>query len=1338
MLTPSTSRRLRRVTRAAAAVPLACALVLASGPGANAQSTASAQTSGVAAGSLQDVSALVSAPETNVVDLSVNSLPGDQFGIGDARPELSWRMTSDDIAGNPCFDDSAQGRCALDRQTAYEVEAATSPTRLKAGQLLWDTGKVASNKQSVTFGKELRSRDSVYWRVRVWDANGAVSRWSEKSAVFTVGLLNAADWSGKWIDDPSYTYQTNGVPNPLPVFAKQFDLDRAIVSAKLYATGLGQYAATLNGSPIGKAVLEPGQTSYWEEVNYRTYDVTNLLKRGTNVFGMEVGSGALQQADTTSIGRYMFQPDNNEVLGTPKVRAQLEVTFANGTVQTIATDETWLARAGATVFSSWWAGEDYDARIMKTGWTGRATSLTGSSWHSARLAPLNSTTIPRDTTPLVADPRPPVTVAEEAAPVSITEKQPTAANTTIAAGASAGGTNLKVASITGIFSGDAIAVNGEQYTVTQVGIAAKTATTLTAATAAGATTISVANLGAACYAGAACQGTANFVIGQGVVVGTGTDAELVTVTAVSRNGTAANSPGTVIVTPALQAVHNSGVAVRGAGTGITITPALTAAVVQGTAVTTTPRPAYVLDFGRNLVGLLKVTGSAPAGTTITLLGSEQPAPPTNYDTVSSAGLYRYTFAGTGQETWHTQFTYSGQRYLVVRGLPAKPTTHTITLLVTHASNEQTSTFDTCDAMLNSIYDITHRALQGNMMSVLTDCPNREKGPYTGDNLHNIDNETTMYDMRAYESQLVANMRTSQRPNAVSDGYNGRYAGKYDGLIANIAPEYHAVPDSIYGGRWFLDDPNWGGAIIRIPWALYEKYGDTSTFAPNYDAMVKWLDYVGRSKATNASGQINGLGDWSAGQATTPAEAIIDIGYYEGARVLAKIAAKLGKTADAAKYTALTASLKTEYNADYLHVDADTGKAWYANNTQASNAVALDSDLVPAEYRQAVFNSLVDSVAAFNYRLSHGSVAGGAVFRSLHAGGRDDLLYRMIINPLAPSYAFQVNRGQTTLAEDLSGGSSQNHHFLGEVGSWLVHDLGGIDQLPDSVGYQKLRVKPATGEGIDSIPCVTATYTTPQGEASNRLVRDADGIEMTVEIPANTTAEVWVPKAADQNVTQPRRATFVRNESGYAVYTVGAGRFVFSSATGPVTPTPTFSDVPADQPFFADIEWAAANNITTGFADGTFRPAANIERQAMAAFLYRAENPGQTAPACTTKPFDDVTTNSAFCPQIQWLKTQGLAKGTISGTQVLFKPANSIDRQSVAAFLFRLKNPGQADPTCTTKPFGDVATSNQFCGDIAWLKTYGYADGFEDGTFRPSSAIARDAAAAFLHRVYTAT
>ena len=98
-------------------------------------------------------------------------------------------------------------------------------------------------------------------------------------------------------------------------------------------------------------------------------------------------------------------------MGAPKVIAQLEITFADGRTETIATDPSWVTRLGATTFSSWWGGEDYDARRIAPNWTASPRNLAGPAWQQAALAPLTSSTIPRDTTPLVANPRPPVTVA---------------------------------------------------------------------------------------------------------------------------------------------------------------------------------------------------------------------------------------------------------------------------------------------------------------------------------------------------------------------------------------------------------------------------------------------------------------------------------------------------------------------------------------------------------------------------------------------------------------------------------------------------------------------------------------------------------------------------------------------------------------------------------------------------------------------------------------------------------------------------------------------------------------------------------------------------------------
>ena len=1102
--------------------------------------------------------------------LRVNTLT-NPIGLGDATPNLSWQLSGG-------------------RQSAYEIRVASSAGQL-ASPDLWDSGKVNSSDTSniVYAGAALSSRKSVVWDVRVWDGSGEAGDWSVPAS-WELGLLANGDWSAKWIENPDYTYLSNGVPSPLPIFAKPFDVSAPVTKARLYMTGLGQYAAKLNEQPVGDAVLEPGQTSYFAEVNYRTYDVTQLLRQGGNLLGVETGSGAYQRVITP--GRYFFQNNPAPVYGTPKVIAELDVTYADGSRQTINTDTSWKTQLGPTTFSAWWAGEDYDARRQPTDWTA-STTLNG-TWRDAALVTLTSTTTPTDTTPLIADQRPPVTVQREAHPVTITPITPAGLTTTLVVPVSAGDTNAKVASVTGVYPGDTLTVDGDARKITAVGSAAGAATTLFSPVSAGDANVKVGS-------------TTGFVVGQQALV----ENELATITAIGTAGTAttlssaaavgatnlkaasvsnlaagdrltvegetltitsvgtsgANGTG-VGVTPALAAAHASGTAVRdqskagtgitlsggvsgahavgaaarGAGTGLTLASGFAAAHAAGAAATTTSGPTYVLDFGTQLSGLPKI--SVSGGGTVTLV----PAETVNANgtiNVSSTGasatnqiLYRFTPSGDGAQSWHSQFTYNGFRYLQVNGLTSAPTPDTVTVLVTHASNRETATFDSSSDLLDQIYTISKQALENNMQSVLTDCPDREKGPYTGDNLHNIDTELTLFDMQAYEDQLVNNMRTAQRPVPAN--------GQFPGMIANIAPEYHFVPPST-GGTWFLDEPNWGGAVIMIPWNLYTVYGDTTAMRVNYDAMVKWLDWEATTKAANG-GNIRGLGDWSAAQSTT-AQAVIDYGYYRGASTMAKIAALLGRTADADNYTQLATALAAEYNTKYLHTDA-AGNAWYANNTEASNAVALDAGLVPAQYHDAVVDSLVAAVHAYGDRIGTGSVALGPLFRTLHAAGRDDVIYTMVANPASPGYAFLVNSGKTTLTESLSGTGSQDHHFLGEVASWFVHGLVGIQQAPGSIAYRNLEIKPALVGDLDH---AEGSYTTPRGTASSSWTRAANGLlsSLAVTVPANTTARVYVPTSSPTETFVAggsAAVTYVGYQNGAQVYDVSAGSTTFVHGT----------------------------------------------------------------------------------------------------------------------------------------------------------------------------------------------
>ena len=172
----------------------------------------------------------------------------------------------------------------------------------------------------------------------------------------------------------------------------------------------------------------------------------------------------------------------------------------------------------------------------------------------------------------------------------------------------------------------------------------------------------------------------------------------------------------------------------------------------------------------------------------------------------------------------------------------------------------------------------------------------------------------------------------------------------------------------------------------------------------------------------------------------------------------------------------------------------------------------------------------------------------------------------------------------------------------------------------------------------------------------------------------------------------------------------------------------FGDVPAGHSFGDEIYWMVDAGLTTGYADGTFRPKNEITREAMAAFLFRLEGDNSfEAPA--ESPFSDVGTDHTFYKEITWLADAEITSGYSDGT---FRPKNEITREAMSAFLYRLIDP--SDYQAGAAEFSDVGTGHSFFTEISWMADQEITSGYSDGTFRPKNEITREATAAFLYRV----
>ncbi|MFA7345432.1 MAG: family 78 glycoside hydrolase catalytic domain, partial [Terrimicrobiaceae bacterium] len=345
-------------------------------------------------------------------------------GIDTPEPGLSW---------------SLQSPRRNVRQSAYHVLVATSPEILADGRGdVWDSGRIESDESLFVAyaGEPLRSARRYFWKVRAWDERGTVSPWSEPAS-WQMGLLEDADWGGKWIGaaaeptPPVDRHQQaenkqdrSAGPLPAPeelarldsdpgfaaiLLRKEIETPAPVRRATAFVCGLGASVLEINGQRVG-GLLEPAHAHYDCRVLYRTLDVTPHWREGSNAVAVTLGNGwwHLPVQDFCGNGTAPWR-------GTPRLRLRIEIELADGTARTLVSDESWKWRTGPITFNCIRGGEDYDARREVPGWNLPGHDETG--WSSALV-------LPPPKGRLVSALLHPVRVTETVPPVSITSEAP--------------------------------------------------------------------------------------------------------------------------------------------------------------------------------------------------------------------------------------------------------------------------------------------------------------------------------------------------------------------------------------------------------------------------------------------------------------------------------------------------------------------------------------------------------------------------------------------------------------------------------------------------------------------------------------------------------------------------------------------------------------------------------------------------------------------------------------------------------------------------------------------------------------------------------------------------
>lgn len=447
---------------------------------------------------------------------------------------------------------------------------------------------------------------------------------------------------------------------------------------------------------------------------------------------------------------------------------------------------------------------------------------------------------------------------------------------------------------------------------------------------------------------------------------------------------------------------------------------------------------------------------------------------------------RYTLKGGGEEeVWEPRFVYHGFQFAEVTVEGGAAEIIALEGRVVHTGFESVGSFESSSRELTQLFECTRRSFVGNYVGIPTDCPHREKNGWTGDASLACETGLFNYDLAASYAEWMQTIADAQRPN---------------GQIPGI------VPTGGWGFNWG-SGPVWDSVFIVVPYNVWLYTGDTSIIERNYEAMKRYIGYLG----TLASGHIVkfGLGDWCHLDRTKIVDTALTSTsyYYWETLTVAKFAKLLGREDDATELSALAAEIRTGFNARFYH-----GDGLYAKGEPTALGIALEQGLCPEEERKAVAARLAKHMEDRRCRADFGIVGAKFVPRALAANGYADTACRILTQPAFPGWVNWLDRGATTLWEDWEGRSSRNHIMFGDIAAWMMQYLAGI--VPDEAhpGFSQVTLRPLPADGIGS---VKAAYRTPSGPISVEWKREGKHFELLAGIGDGVSGKVELPDGTVQ-------------------------------------------------------------------------------------------------------------------------------------------------------------------------------------------------------------------------------
>lgn len=554
---------------------------------------------------------------------------------------------------------------------------------------------------------------------------------------------------------------------------------------------------------------------------------------------------------------------------------------------------------------------------------------------------------------------------------------------------------------------------------------------------------------------------------------------------------------------------------------------------------TNPEPnLFVYDFGENITGWIHLVAEGPEGEEIVIRHGER-----LYDdgTLDYEELSRFVFSGETQTSryvlgpdqpsdWSPRFTYHGFQYAQVE-VPDGVEIIELTARVVHTDFEETGSFASSNELFGKIHEAKKLSYLGNYHGYPTDCPHREKIGWSGDahlvaegGLYNF--ETVSAYIKWIDDFVDEQRNTGQVAPVIPTSGWGYDMGIREEHIRNR-------------GR----GPQWEGAFVLIPWYLYLHTGDRSIIERYYESLRQYVLYLERHAGDNHTLSF-GINDHKTLTDSSPP--ILATGYFHSfSNILARMAQEIGRETDKAYFSELAGKIRQGYRERFYDEENQT----WGNGSMASLAGTLYHDLAEPEDVDLILKQLLHSLEERDFHLDTGVIGTKYLLKVLTDYGHADVMYKIANQRTFPSWGYWIEKGATTLWQNWDGTQSRNHVMFGSIDEWFYKALAGIRPDPEKPGFSRIVIRP---EFIDDLDWAKGSYETLRGKIISSWEKTDREINLMIEIPANTTAEVYLPdkelsriNESGNDLEEAFGVTILGRREGRLLLEVNSGSYSFN-------------------------------------------------------------------------------------------------------------------------------------------------------------------------------------------------